>query len=113
MPLFINYVLYLVLGPHMSQEIAALKALDSVQALVNLLEKLMRISNGVRMEITDKDITAGLEELKSILNLRVDNDKTTNDKQRLISKFGNQMIVNGCYQTIIDFLFVNGYKIKQ
>ena len=71
MPLFINYVLYLVLGPHMSQEIAALKALDSVQALVNLLEKLMRISNGVRMEITDKDITAGLEELKSILNLMI------------------------------------------
>ena len=112
MPTVIDFILSMLLGPRAVQGINALKISFNLPALGHLVETLSMIESGLRPALTDEEIRRGLEEFKSILDIRVDNRTDLAEWQKEIQKDGNTYLVNGCYGEILNMLGRNGYSMQ-
>ncbi len=108
----IGFILSMLLGPRAVQGINALKTTFNLPALGHLVETLSMIESGLRPALTDEEIRRGLEEFKSILDIRVDNRTDLTEWQKERQKNANAYLVNGCYGEILNMLGRNGYSMR-
>ena len=107
-----EYLLFVVLGPQRVQGINALKALNGIPALIHLVEVLSQINCGIRIPLTEDEIKRGLDEFKTILDMRVDSCSDLDERQKVMKKMGNGFCVDGCYQEIMRMLGQKGYNLR-
>lgn len=99
-----NYILMAVLGPmNYYRGIEYLRTAYDAPYLVQLTNALS-VSDyyKVPVEIDTEVIQKGLEELKRILNIIVDNYRNITEEQKLLCKNGNTWFVDSCYQYIMS-----------
>ena len=107
-----DYLLFLILGPRMAQGLNALGIIESVPALVRLCSNLSSIDVGNYVPISDSEIRAGLDELKSLLDMRVDSRHDIDERQKQLAKQGNRYLVDGLYRDVIASLLQRGYNVS-
>jgi hypothetical protein len=112
MPSILDFVLYSVLGQRMMQGIGALKAINGIPSLIHLVDVLSQINCGIRIPLSEDEIKRGLDELKTILNMRVDSRSDIDEQQKALMKMENGFCVDGCYQEIMKLLGQNGYTTR-
>ena len=107
-----DYLLFLLLGPRMVQDLNALRSLGNIPALVRLYADLSSIETGSLVTIGDDEIRAAMDELKALLDMKVDSRQDINDMMKQLAKRGNGYVVNGLYNDVIAFLLQRGYGVK-
>ena len=100
----VNYILQAVLGPiNFYKGIGYLRAAYDAPYLVQLLETISVSDRySVPVEIKSDVIQKGMEELKRILDIAVDNYQNVTEKQKLACKCGNTWFVDSCYRYIMS-----------
>lgn len=100
----VNYILMSVLGPmNFYKGIEYLKTAYDAPYLVQLMNAISVSDHyKVSVEIDTEVIQKGMEELKHILDLIVDNYRNVGEKQKILCKSGNTWFVNSCYQYIMS-----------
>lgn len=107
-----DYLLSVVLGPQRMQGISALKAINGIPELIHLVDVLSQINCGIRIPLTEDEIKRSLDELKAILDMRVDSRSDIDEQQKALMKMENGFCVDGCYQEIMRLLGHKGYTIR-
>ena len=99
-----NYILMSVLGPmNYYKGVEYLKTAYDAPYLVQLMNAISVSDHyKVPVEIDTEVIQKGMEELKHILDLIVDNYRNVGEKQKMLCKSGNTWFVNSCYQYIMS-----------
>lgn len=97
-----NYILMAILGPmNYYRGVEYLRTAYDAPYLVQLMNALSASDHYKVSVIIDTDvIQKGMEELKRILDLIVDNYRNVTEEQKLICKSGNTWFVDSCYQYI-------------
>lgn len=100
----VNYILMSVLGPmNYYKGVEYLKTAYDAPYLVQLMNAISVSDHyKVPVEIDTEVIQKGMEELKHILDLIVDNYRNVGEKQKMLCKSGNTWFVNSCYQYIMS-----------
>ena len=99
-----NYILMSVLGPmNFYRGVEYLRTAFDAPNLVQLMNALSVSDHyKVSVKIDTEVIQKGMEELKRILNMIVDNYRNVTEEQRLLCKSGNTWFVDSCYQYIMS-----------
>lgn len=108
-----DFLLYLLLGPRIAQGLNALQSIGNIPTLVKLCADLSNIELGDRVPISDDEIRAGIDELKALLDMRVDSRHDLDDRQKQLAKQENGYVVKGFYNDVVAFLFQQGYRVKE
>lgn len=100
----VNYILSVVLGPaNYYRGVAYMKVLYDAPSLSLLIETISTAERlGVSVIIDTDVIQKGMEELKNILDLMVDEYQNLTDEQKLACKSGNTWFVESCYSEIMS-----------
>ena len=100
----VNYILQAVLGPvNFYKGIEYLKATYDVPYLLQLMNTLsVSDSYNVPVKIDTDVIQKGMEELKRIMDMAVDNYRNITEQQKLACKSGNTWFVDSCYRYIVS-----------
>lgn len=99
-----NYILMSVLGPMNYYKGAEyIRTAYNAPYLVQLMNAISVSDNyRVPVEIDTDVIQKGMEELKRIMDLIVDNYRNVTEEQKLTCKSGNTWFVDSCYQYIMS-----------
>ncbi len=94
----VSYILQVVLGPvNYFKGLEFLKAAYDAPYLVQLLNTISYSdSYHIPVVINADVIDKGMEELKRIMDLAVDNYKNITEEQKLLCKSGNKWFVDSC-----------------
>ena len=99
-----NYILQAVLGTiNFYKGIEYMRAAYDAPSLVQLIDTIsMSEQYSVPVKIETDLIQKGMEELKRILDIAVDNDRNVTEKQKLVCKSGNTWFVDSCHRYIMS-----------
>ena len=99
-----NYILMAILGPmNFYKGVGYLKTAYDAPYLVQLMNAISVSDHYlVPVKIDTGVIQKGMEELKRILDLIVDNYRNITEEQKLICKGANTWFVDSCYQYIMS-----------
>ena len=106
------FILQAVLGPiNFYKGMEYLKTAYNAPFLVQLVNALsVSDSFHIPVEIDTEVIKKGMEELKRILDLSVDNYRNVTEDQKLACKSGNTWFVDTCYNYIMSRSIVTKNK---
>lgn len=99
-----NFNLMAVLGPmNYYRVVEYLRSAYDAPYLVQLTNALSVSDHyKIPVEIDTEVIPKGMEELKRILDMIVDNYRNVTEEQKLLCKSGNTWFVDSCYQYIMS-----------
>lgn len=100
----VSYILMAVLGPmNFYKGVEYLRTAYDAPYLVQLMNAISVSDHyKVPVEIASDVIQKGMEELKRILDLIVDNYRNVTEEQKMFCKSGNSWFVDSCYQYIMS-----------
>lgn len=100
----VHFILLAVLGPaNYHKGIEYLKTVQDVPSLVQLLDSILTADRfGVPVKIDSDLIRKGMDELKLILDIVVDQSTNMNEIQKAACKQGNAWFVGSCIKSLMS-----------